>query len=88
MAFDFTNWKTEVKKRDEEITRLKFVIDLFLDRLQKEADKWTDKYIEAKNTGDMINFYYSDGMSDAFEQAIGIVKEVIEENERKNNEVD
>lgn len=81
MTFEFTNWKNEIKKRDDEIARLKFVIDEFLDRLQKEADKWIDAYIEAKNTGDMINFYYSDGMSDAFEQAIGIVKDAIEENE-------
>lgn len=80
MAFEFTNWKVEVKKRDDEIARLKFVIDEFLDRLQKEADKWIDAYIEAKNTGDMINYYYSDGMSDAFEQAIEIAKEVIKEN--------
>lgn len=81
MAFEFTNWKNEVKKRDDEIAKLNFVIAEFLDRLQKEADKWIDAYIEAKNTGDMINFYYSDGMSDAFERAIGIVKDAIEENE-------
>lgn len=85
MAFEFTNWKVEVKKRDDEIARLKFVIDEFLDMFQKEADKWIDTYVEAKNTGHMMDYYYSDGMSDAFEQAIGIVKEVIEENERENN---
>ena len=81
MAFEFTNWKNEVKKRDDEIAKLNFVIDEFLNRLQKESDKWRDAYIVAKNTGDMIDFYYSDGMSDAFEEAIGIAKEVIKENE-------
>ena len=55
-----------------------------MDRLQNEADGWRDIYIKAKKTGD-INLYYSDGMSDAFEQAIGIIKEVIEKNEQENN---
>ena len=71
------NEKIEVQKRDDEIARLNFVIDGILDRLQKEADTWIDAYTKARNTGHMIDYYYSDGMSDAFEQAIGIVKEEI-----------
>lgn len=50
---------------------------VLLKRLQKESDKWLDIWDKARFDG--CYDHYADGMNDAFDEALEIVKELAEE---------